>query len=131
VKALVQTVAGVFLVDVETEEVLDLGPAPGVESPPAPAVSLPRVLAAAAAGSTVVALVDTRPPLMVSHDAGRTWRESGRGLPRGRAIAVAEDDPDRVLFATESRLYVSTDGARFWSSLTVELPDIEAIAWAE
>jgi hypothetical protein len=130
-KALVETASSVFLVDVATEEVLDLGPGPALEAPPAPAVSLPRVLAVAAAGSTVVALVDTRPPMMVSHDAGRTWRESGRGLPPGRAVAVAEDDPDRVLFATESRLYLSTDGARFWRSLAVELADIEAVAWTE
>ena len=99
--ALVQTADGVFLVDLETEEALGLGPGAGIESPPPPAVSLPRVLAAAVAGSTVVALVDMKPPLMVSHDAGRTWRESGRGLPEGRAVAVAEDDPDCVLFATE------------------------------
>jgi hypothetical protein len=130
-KALVQTADGVVLVDVQTEEVLDLGPGAGVETPAAPAVSLPRVLAAVAVGSTVVVLVDTRPPLMVSHDTGRTWRESGRGLPPGRAIAVAEEDPDRMLFATENRLYVSTDGGRFWQGLTVELPEIEAVAWAE
>jgi len=130
-KALIQTGRGVLLVDVETEEVLDLGPGAGVEAPPQASVSLPRVLAAVAAGSTVIALDDARPPLMVSHDAGRTWRDSGRGLPPGRAVAVAEDNPDRVLFATESRLYVSTDGGRFWRSLAVELPQIEAVAWAE
>ncbi len=45
------------------------------------------LVAAAGAGSTVVAVVDTKPPLVVSHDAGRTWRESGRGLPAGRAVA--------------------------------------------
>jgi hypothetical protein len=130
-KALVQTAEGVFLVDVESEEVLGLGPGAGVDVPPAPALSLPRVRSAVAVGSTVVALVDTRPPLMVSHDAGRTWRDSGRGLPPGRAIAVDEEDPDHVLFATESRLYVSTDGGRFWRSLAVELAGIEAVGWAD
>ena len=47
-------------------------------------LALPRVVAAAAAGSTVVAVVDRKPPLVVSHDAGITWRETGGGLPPGR-----------------------------------------------
>lgn len=73
-------------------------------------------------------MVDRRPPLVVSHDAGRTWRETGAGLPRGgRAVAVAEDDPDLVLYAARNRLYLSTDGGRFWRALTVELPEIERV----
>ena len=90
-------------------------------------LNLPRLVAAAAAGSTVVAVVDTKPPLVVSHDAGVTWRESGRGLPPGRAVAVSEDDPDVVVYATRNRLYVSRDGGTFWSSLAVELPEIDAV----
>jgi photosystem II stability/assembly factor-like uncharacterized protein len=87
-------------------------------------------VAAAASGSTVVAVVDRRPPLVVSHDAGRTWRESGAGLPRdGRAVAVADDDPDLVLYAARNRLYLSTDGGRFWRALTVELPEIQSVAF--
>jgi len=43
---------------------------------------------------------------------------------------VHPDDPDRVLYAGRNRLYLSTDGARFWRSLELELPDIEALAWA-
>ncbi len=129
-KALVKAGDGVYLVDTDSEELLDLGVGSEVEAPPAPPLSLPRVVAASASGSTVVAVVDTRPPIVVSHDAGRTWRESGRGLPAGRAVAVAEDDPDRVLFASESRLYVSSDGGRFWRALSLELDGIEAVAWA-
>ena len=87
------------------------------------------MVAAAASGSTVVAVLDRRPPLMVSHDAGRTWRESGAGLPRGRAVAIADDDPDLVLYAARNRLYLSTDGGRFWRALTVELPEIQAVAF--
>ena len=99
--------------------------------PPEPVtLLLPRLVAAAASGSTVVALVDAKPPLLVSHDAGRTWRESGRGLPAGRAVAVSADNPDRVLFASASRLFVSTDGGRFWRSVAVELNGIQAVAWA-
>ena len=124
--ALVRTVDGVFGVDLDEEEVLGLIEA-RVEPEPV-AVSLPLVVAAAAAGSTVIAVVNHRPPLALSHDAGRTWRESGGGLPPGRAVAIAEDDPDYVVYAARNRLYVSTDGGRFWRALAPELPEIQAIA---
>jgi len=84
-RASVLTADGVYLVDLEDSSVLgpaataDFDPAPEPPSPP----FLPRLVAASGVGSTVVAVVDTRPPLAVSHDAGRTWRESGRGLPPG------------------------------------------------
>ena len=123
--AIVATVAGAFAVDLEEDE---LEPWAGELTTPAPlALNLPRLVAAASAGSTVVDAVDTKPPLVVSHDAGATWRESGRGLPPGRAVAVFEDDPDVVVYATRNRLYVSRDGGTFWSSLAVELPEIEAV----
>jgi hypothetical protein len=125
-KALVSTAYGAYAVDLETEEVSAAeGP---VAPPPAPALALPLVLAAAASGSTVVAVLDRRPPLAISHDAGVTWREAGGGLPAGRAVAVAPDDPDLVLYAARNRLYVSTDGGRFWRALAPELPEIEAVA---
>ena len=125
---LVQTAVGAFAVDLETDEVT---PWPGtVEPPPAPALGLPRVVAAAASGSTVIAVVDARPPMLVSHDAGTTWRESGRGLPAGVAVAIG-DDPDVVLFAARNRLYLSRDGGLFWSALAVELPEVVAVAISE
>jgi hypothetical protein len=126
VRALVSTVDGVFEVDLEEERVLGLTDA-AVEAEPV-AVSLPLVVAAAASGSTVIAVVDRRPPLAVSNDAGRTWRESGGGLPAGRAVAIADDDPDYVLYAARNRLYLSTDGGRFWRALAPELPAIEAVS---
>jgi hypothetical protein len=126
VRAFVRTVDGVFEVDLDEEEVLGLVDA-WVEPEPV-SVSLPLVLAAASSGSTVIAVVDRRPPLTVSNDAGRTWRESGGGLPPGRALAIAEDDPDYVLYAARNRLYLSTDGGRFWQALTPELPEIEAVS---
>jgi photosystem II stability/assembly factor-like uncharacterized protein len=128
-RAEVGTADGVFLVDLEDETILahDADAEPPV--PAAIELGLPRVVAAAASGSTVVAVVDRRPPLMVSHDAGRTWREAGGGLPRGRAVAIADDDPDLVLYAARNRLYLSQDGGRFWRALGVELPEIRAIAW--
>ena len=123
---LVATVSGSFSVDLETDEV---EPWPGeVVAPPAPTTNLPRVVAAAGAGSTVVAVVDARPPMLISHDTGSTWRESGRGLPRGRAVALSDDDPDLIVYAARNLLYVSRNGGVFWAALAVELPEIERIA---
>ena len=124
----VATVEGTFAVDVEDELLLGLADAP-VERERV-ALELPRLLGASAAGSTVVALVERRPPLLVSSDAGATWREAGGGLPAGFAVAVHPDEPDKVLFAARNRLYLSVDGARFWRALEPELPDIEAVGWA-
>lgn len=127
--AAVETVEGVLLVDIEEEAVLG----PGTELPAveAPRVNLPRVVATAGAGATVVAVVDRRPPLAISNDAGATWHEAGGGLPSGFAIAVADDDPDRMLFAGRNRLYVSTNGGVFWRSLAFELPDVVGVAWID
>lgn len=127
--AAVETVDGVVLVDVEEEAVI--GPGSGLPEAEAPAVELPRVVATAGAGSTVVALLDRRPPLAISNDRGATWREAGGGLPVGFAVAVAEDDPDRMLYAARNRLYVSTNGGVFWRSLSIELPDVVGAAWVD
>jgi hypothetical protein len=124
-RALVGTVDGVFEVDLEEEVVL--GAADAHVERATLEVELPLVVAAAASGSTVIAVVDRRPPLAISNDAGRTWRESGGGLPAGRAVAIAEDDPDYVLYAARNRLYVSENGGVFWRSLAPELPEIEAV----
>jgi hypothetical protein len=123
VNALVETAAGVYTLDVDEGEVADFVAGAALAPAAVPEVGLPRVVAAAAAGSTVVVAVDARPPLLVSHDAGATWRESGRGLPPGQAVAVAEGDPDRVLFCAGERLYLSRDGGRFWTPLALELPE--------
>jgi hypothetical protein len=126
--ACVATGAGTFGVDLDSGEVL---PEPPFEPDPPPQLNLPLVVAAAQAGSTVVAAVDARPPILVSHDGGLTWRESGRGLPPGRAVAVAEDEPDTMVYAARNRLYVSRDGGIFWTALEAELPEIGALALRE
>lgn len=123
----VQTADGLAVVDLDEELLVELDPARALAPAPQPPLSLPRVIAAAESGPTVVAVVDTKPPLLVSHDAGRTWRESGRGLPPGRAVAIAPDDPDLVLYAARNRLYLSRDGGRFWHGLAVELPAIQSV----
>ena len=126
-RAIAQTEYGAFAVDLETEEV---GPAGDVaaRAPEPLDLLLPKVVAAAAAGSTIVAVVDRKPPLVVSHDAGITWRETGGGLPPGNAVAIADDDPDLIVYASRNRLHVSTDGGVFWRALAVEPPEIEALA---
>lgn len=125
--ALVRTVAGSFTVDLD-DCVVDTWDGAFPE-PEEPALNLPRLVAAATVGSTVVAVVATRPPLAVSHDGGLTWRAAGRGLPDGRAVAVDSDDPDHVLFAGRNRLYRSQDGGVFWTALPVELPEILAVSF--
>jgi len=123
--ALVRTVDGVFDVDLDEELVLGLVDA---EVAPDPVdVGLPRVVGAARCGSTVIAVLDRRPPLAISNDAGRTWREAGGGLPAGFAVAIADDNPDYVVYAARNRLYLSEDGGLFWRSLAPELPAIEAV----
>ena len=124
----VLTTDGLALVDLDEETVLGLEDGAPFERAVPPPISLPLLVAAAGAGSTVVAVVKTKPPLVVSHDAGRTWHESGRGLPAGRAVAVSDEDPDLVLYATRNRLYLSRDGGRFWHGLAVELPEILSVS---
>jgi hypothetical protein len=127
--AAVATADGVLLLDVEAE--LVLGPGSELPESERPAVQLPRVVATAGAGATLVAVVERRPPLMISRDGGTTWNEAGGGLPAGFDVAVAEDDPDRMLYAARNRLYVSRNGGVFWSSLPFELPDVLAVAWID
>jgi hypothetical protein len=124
VRAAARTASGTYLVDLETEEVI--GETDDFDAERV-AVELPRVVAAAAAGATIVAVVDRRPPLAVSRDAGRTWQELGGGLPAGFAIAIDADNPDVMLFAARNRLYLSENGGVFWRALVPELPEIEAV----
>jgi photosystem II stability/assembly factor-like uncharacterized protein len=89
------------------------------------------VVAAAAVGSTIVAVVDRKPPLAISNDAGSTWREAGGGLPPGFAVAIHDDNPDMMLYAARNRLYLSENGGTFWRALVPELPEIEAVAFLD
>jgi hypothetical protein len=115
--AAVATEMGTFAVDVDEDELVD------------DAVEQPVPATEASVGSTRVRIMGYRPPLVVSHDAGITWHEAGGGLPEGRAIAIHPDDPDLMLYAGRNRLFVSRDGGRFWTALTAELPEIEAVAF--
>ena len=128
-RALVACAVGTADVDLDEDEVVEITDAP--VDPPALELDLPLLVAAAAYGSTVVAVVDRRPPLVVSYDGGVTWREAGAGLAPGTAVAISGDDPDLVLYATEERLHLSRDGGRFWQALAVELPGITAVTFVD
>jgi hypothetical protein len=127
-EVLLATGLGSVLVDLETEEIelVDDEPPPCETAD----VSLPLLIAAARSGARVAAVVDRRPPVLLSDDTGLTWREAGGGLPAGTAIAIHPDDPDHMVFASESRLYVSRDGGLFWQVLTPELIRITSVAFA-
>ena len=127
-RLLVACALGTVSVDVDEEEDAELVDEEVVTE--GADVDLPLVVAAAAHGSTVVAVVDRRPPLVVSNDGGRTWREAGAGLGRAVAVAISPVHPDLIAVATEERIHVSHDGGRFWSALAIELPAISAIAFA-
>jgi hypothetical protein len=124
VRVVAQTEYGAFAVDLETEEI---EPADALPIREPLTLNLPRVLGADALGSTIVAVVDRKPPLMISHDSGVTWRESGAGLPAGSAVAISEDNPDLIVYGSRNRIHVSTDGGIFWRALAVELPLVEAL----
>ena len=128
-RALVGTELGVFTVDLDEEEVLELDQAERLAPPIVEGISLPLLVAVDAVGSRVVAVVGRRPPLVISNDAGTTWREAGGGLPPGRGVVVHPDDPDTILYAARNRLYLSANGGIFWRALAPELPEIVAIAW--
>jgi hypothetical protein len=130
VRAAIGTADGVAIVDLEEEEVVELDGGATVE-PPDVSVELPLVVAADRSGPLTVAVVARRPPLVISRDAGSTWRETGNGLPPGRAVAISPEHPDLILFASENRLYLSRDGGRFWHPLHIELDDIRAVAWLD
>jgi len=128
VEALVATALGCVLVDLETGEaelVDDELPTAGTAD-----VSLPLLIAADQSGEQIVAVVDRRPPLVLSEDGGQTWDEAGGGLPAGTAIAIHPEDSDLLLFASESRLFVSANGGRFWRALDLELIGITALAFS-
>jgi hypothetical protein len=124
----VDTENALLEIDLEEEEIVGIGASERWDLAQAPPEAPPfAALAVAGVGSLVVAVVDRRPPLMISRDSGATWRESGGGLPPGRDVAISERDPDLIVYAARNRLYVSDDGGRFWRALTLELPEIRAV----
>lgn len=129
-RALVWCALGPVSIAVETGELeLDSVPEPAPLRV-RPVLNLPLLVAADRNASRIIAVVARRPPLVISDDAGTTWREAGGGLPAGVDIAILPDHPDRLLYASESRVHLSRDGGLFWRALELELPSITAVAWA-
>jgi hypothetical protein len=129
-RALAGCALGIAVIDLEDEEIVEIedGVMPAREPI---GTGLPLLVNADRLGPRIVAVVDRRPPLLISDDAGATWRESGGGLPPGRDVAISPDHPDVVLFASENRLHLSRDGGRFWHALELELHGIIAVAWEQ
>ena len=127
----VETALGIAVVDVDSGELDELEAGEPIGLTQVYGISLPLLVAADVHGSRVVAVVGRKPPLLVSDDAGTTWTEAGAGLPAGRAVAVSPQHPDLVVFASDTRLFVSEDGGRFWRSLPPELDGIVAVAWED
>ncbi len=125
----VATAIGVVRVDLDDGAVASLGEEAEAPMPGDAGVRLPLLIASARCGSRIVAVVARRPPLIISDDVGSTWREVGSGLPRGVDADISQDNPDDVVFASESRIHVSRNGGVFWRALDIELPEITAIAW--
>ena len=70
-------------------------------------------------------LDDDSPHVYVTHDAGRTWRESHAGIAAGSFVNVVRADPVRrgLLYAgTKTEVYVSFDDGRSWRSLRANMP---------
>ena len=126
---LVACAVGVVAIDPQDEEVTLLDEElPDREEPEG--LGLPLLVAADRVGSRILAVVARRPPLLISNDAGITWRELGGGLAAGVDVAIDPDSPDTIAYGTESRIYLSQSGGVFWEALETELPDISGLRWA-
>ncbi|MGI9658996.1 MAG: hypothetical protein ACR2OD_08805 [Gaiellaceae bacterium] len=132
---LADTGSGVYAVELRADGSEDVDARPGATMPPrerdeslAPSWARSSLVDVDASGSTIVLLLQRRPPVLASYDGGGSWRERAGGVPIGVAIAVA-DNPDHVVMATETRLFVSLDGGQFWRSLETELDEITDVCW--
>jgi photosystem II stability/assembly factor-like uncharacterized protein len=70
-------------------------------------------------------LNDFGPRAYVTHNAGRSWREIGHGLPADAYVKVLREDPGQagLLYAGTSRgVQVSFDDGEHWQSLQLDLP---------
>lgn len=70
-------------------------------------------------------LDDYSPRAYVTHDAGKTWRAIGQGMPEGIYVKVVREDPLQagLLYAGTNRgVLVSFDDGENWQSLQLDLP---------
>ncbi len=69
---------------------------------------------------------DIAPYVYATDDAGKTWRDIGRGLPAS-PVNVVREDPENaeVLYVgTDRGVYVSLDRGGSWTSLQQNLPNV-------
>ncbi|MEM1261652.1 MAG: hypothetical protein AAGH76_04615 [Pseudomonadota bacterium] len=71
--------------------------------------------------------------LLISHDAGRSWRQATLSEPVNStiwSIAAHPSNPEQLFFATIfGQIYRSDDGGESWQKMTRELGEIRMIAW--
>jgi photosystem II stability/assembly factor-like uncharacterized protein len=70
-------------------------------------------------------LDDDSPSIYITHDYGKTWRESHAGIAPASFVNVVRADPERpgLLYAgTETEVYVSFDDGVQWQSLRANMP---------
>ena len=93
-------------------------------------VSLPLLVAADEVGARIApsSIVARRCWSRTTPD-GRGGRPAA-GFRPAVAIAIDRAEPDRLLYASESRLFLSEDGGRFWRALTPELIGITAVEFS-
>jgi photosystem II stability/assembly factor-like uncharacterized protein len=70
---------------------------------------------------------DFKPYVLVTRDAGKTWKTIQSDLPqRGSVYSIAEDhvDPDLLFAGTEFGVFFSNNGGGSWTQLKAGLPTI-------
>ncbi len=70
-------------------------------------------------------LDDLRPHILQTHDFGKTWRETVKGIAEQAFVRAVREDPARknLLYAgTERGVYFSFDGGANWQSLRLNMP---------
>src|SRR5206468_757517 len=72
-----------------------------------------------------IRLDDQRPHIYRTHDGGKTWQETVRGLPDNAPVNTVREDPVRrgLLFAgTERAVFVSFNDGDDWQPLRLNMP---------
>lgn len=80
------------------------------------------------AGKRIYGFDASNDRLMVSDDAGKTWRQRGPAQLRLRDLAVDPANPDRLVATTEDRTLRSDDGGGTWKRRS---PGTGWLAWPE
>jgi photosystem II stability/assembly factor-like uncharacterized protein len=91
-----------------------------------PTSEMTALAAVAGSADTLVAVIDGR--AMISHDGGRTWRNSGFGGADTPVDTIATDAtrPQRIWAAAGGRIVVSDDLGSGWRSVGHSLPEPKA-----